>query len=110
MWTIVNFWIQAEDGGVSRDELTAVLLSSLESAQTILDNMEDTAVEQLEEGEETDKLIETVTRWMLCLEVIRSSEQLQAGSKDSPCCKMEWNNLLHFSITSELWNLESGLQ
>lgn len=52
----------AEDGGVSRDELTAVLLSSLESAQTILDNMEDTTVEQPEEGEETDKLIETVTR------------------------------------------------
>ncbi|CAH3149003.1 unnamed protein product [Porites evermanni] len=52
----------AEDNGVSRDELTAVLLSSLESAQTILDNMEDTTVEQPEEGEETDKLIETVTR------------------------------------------------
>jgi len=55
-----QFGLQAEDGGVSRDELTAVLLSSLESAQTILDNVEDT--EQPEEGEGTDKLIETVTR------------------------------------------------
>ena len=54
-----QFGLQAEDDGVSRDELTAVLLSSLESAQTILDNVEDT--EQPEE-EGTDKLIETVTR------------------------------------------------
>jgi len=45
---------------VSRDELTAVLLSSLESAHTILDNVED--AEQPEEGSGTDKLIETVTR------------------------------------------------
>lgn len=50
----------AEDGGVSRDELTAVLLSSLESAQTILENVED--AEQPEEGGGADKLIETVTR------------------------------------------------
>ena len=54
------FGLQAEDGGVSRDELTAVLLSSLESAHTILDNVED--ADQPEEGNGTDKLIETVTR------------------------------------------------
>lgn len=53
--------LQAEDGGVSRDELTAVLLSSLESAQTILENVED--AEQPEEGGGADKLIETVTRY-----------------------------------------------
>lgn len=52
--------MQAEDNSVSRDELTAVLLSSLESAHTILDNVED--AEQPEEGNGTDKLIETVTR------------------------------------------------
>ena len=40
--------------------MTAVLLSSLESAHTILDNVED--AEQPEEGNGTDKLIETVTR------------------------------------------------
>lgn len=51
---------QSDDGGVSRDELTAVLLSSLQSAQTILNNVEDE--EQLEEGSGTDKLIETVKR------------------------------------------------
>lgn len=51
---------QSDDGGVSRDELTAVLLSSLQSAQTILNNVEDE--EQLEEGSRTDKLIETVKR------------------------------------------------
>lgn len=50
----------SDDGGVSRDELTAVLLSSLQSAQTILNNVEDE--EQLEEGSGTDKLIETVKR------------------------------------------------
>lgn len=50
----------SDDGGVSRDELTAVLLSSLESAQTILNNVE--GGEQPEEGSGTDKLIETVTR------------------------------------------------
>jgi len=54
------FGFQAEDNSVSRDELTAVLLSSLESAHTILDNVED--AEQPEEGGGTDKLIETVTR------------------------------------------------
>lgn len=53
-------FLQSDDGGVSRDELTAVLLSSLQSAQTILNNVEDE--EQLEEGSETDKLIETVER------------------------------------------------
>ncbi|XP_027054432.1 uncharacterized protein LOC113681535 [Pocillopora damicornis] len=50
----------SDDDGVSRDELTAVLLSSLESAQTILDNVEET--EQPTEGNNTDKLIETVSR------------------------------------------------
>ena len=55
------FGLQAEDNSVSRDELTAVLLSSLESAHTILDNVED--AEQPEEGSGTDKLIETVTRF-----------------------------------------------
>lgn len=52
--------LQSDDGGVSRDELTAVLLSSLQSAQTILNNVEEE--EQLEEGSGTDKLIETVKR------------------------------------------------
>ena len=56
----IAFGLQAEDNSVSRDELTAVLLSSLESAHTILDNVED--AEQPEEGSGTDKLIETVTR------------------------------------------------
>ncbi|XP_068678322.1 trafficking protein particle complex subunit 12-like isoform X2 [Montipora foliosa] len=50
----------SDDGGVCRDELTAVLLSSLESAQTILNNVE--GGEQPEESSGTDKLIETVTR------------------------------------------------
>lgn len=54
--------LQSDDDGVSRDELTAVLLSSLESAQTILDNVEE--AERPAEGNSTDKLIETVTRFL----------------------------------------------
>lgn len=49
-----------EDDGVSKDELTAVLLSSVESAEKILSNISEDK-EHAESTNETDKLIEHVT-------------------------------------------------
>jgi hypothetical protein len=53
---------QDQDDGVSKDELTAVLLSSVESAEKILSNIEEVQEHSDPESHETDKLIETVTR------------------------------------------------
>ncbi|XP_031555083.1 trafficking protein particle complex subunit 12-like [Actinia tenebrosa] len=49
-----------QDDGVSKDELTAVLLSSVESAEKILNNIE--GQDTNSESDETDKLIDTVTK------------------------------------------------
>ena len=52
---------QADDDGVSEEELSTVLLSSLTTAHVILDSVEDTG-ETRDSHEEELKLIETVQR------------------------------------------------
>lgn len=54
--------LKDEDDGVSKDELTAVLLSSVESAEKILSNIEEDREQSDTIPDNTDKLIENVTR------------------------------------------------
>ncbi|EDO32022.1 predicted protein, partial [Nematostella vectensis] len=70
-----------EDDGVSKDELTAVLLSSLESAEKILDNMEEPSSGCT--ADNTDRLIETVTK--IVDEAFKKSHVSKSGKLSAKC-------------------------